>query len=389
MNATPLVPLTSEQLRARHSTGNRNAGLVEDSEMRKLERLLDASHREAGEADVASPVDRPIFGSDTVTQKVTWKSQLFGAITIGLESFAMGNPVKLDRFTMVVPVTFSGQPEAVSFTLSAELAPGVRLLHAQNGPAKDCTIGEIPKFSIPVTWIQGAERNMPQTVDKIGDDIDVVFLDTVGAGDSRKGAFVQLNVSLCTRRGNFYLVIQQAYAGQVVRTTLANAEKTGLQKLQAVLQTVDVDDHICSVVPLFPENAYPGSDFFRSFGYLASDLVKLAVNCGASVPLSKCTVARWEPEAKTLPSGMEESWSLGTVMWFGPGCLGQGFLYTDGQPCFIHFKQIMDVKGQPLWLRGGCPGLTAMTNVAVRYNDEKPSERYPKGRRKATAVRVL
>lgn len=349
--------------------------------MRDLEQALDAIHREAGEDLVAPPVDRQTFGMDSVTHEVSWKRKLFGAVTIAVDEFGMGGAQQLDRFTMVVPIFLNDRtPDAVTFSFKMELADGVHLFHAQNGPATDCTDGKVPKFSIPVTWTNSGRRDVPSTVSKIGDDIDLVFLDTKGNGDGRTGAFIQLEISLSTRHGQFFLAVQEVYAGQVVRTTAANAKR-------AKLDTVPVGSHLGSVVPLFPENAYPGVNFFENFKYLAGQLVTAAIECGASVPLSKCVIARWDPQGKRLPASLKhigEGWEVATVMWFN-AVIGGGFVYVHSlrKVCFVHFKQIQDALGRPIW-KGKLtfPMLTPMRAVWVRY------EQGDKGL-KATAVRSI
>lgn len=344
----------------------------------ELEKALQEAHLAEGEPHVGSPIDRPLFGADSVSQTVTWKSRLFGTVTIELQVFTMGTPEQLDRFTMVVPLFLDERkPGVINFLLNKELAEGVRLYHAKNGPATDCTEGRIPQFRIQANWTESGWRSVPRTVSKNEDDIDLVFLDTKGSEDGRKGAFVQLEISLSTRRGLFFLTIQQVYAGQIVRTTAANAEKTSLQ-------TVKCKDGLVSVVPLYPENAFPGSDYIKNFGYMAPSFLQFANEHGASVPLSKCVIARWEPIAKEMPLEMKNNgWQMATTKWFND-CLGWGFLHcADGQACFVHFKQIEDPAGEPYWKMGAFPHLTPMHHVAVKY------ETAPDGKRKAVAVRVL
>jgi cold shock CspA family protein len=340
--------------------------------MRRLEMALDGIHQDEGEPDVEPPVNRPMFGADSVTKKVLWKDNLFGSITI-VSEFGLGNAISLDRFTMIVPLFVTGQPTTISFSLTKGLAKGVHLYRAQNAAPVDCTEGELVKFSVPVEWKQGDRRMIPNLIPKTR-DVDLMYLDTTGNGDGRKGVFIVVEIQLCTRGGRFYISIQQVYAGQVVTTTVAHAEKAGLQ-------TVQVGSHLGSVIPLFPENAYPGTSIFKNFGYLAEDIVKSALDNGAFVPLSKCVVARWAPEQKPLPKDLrsEDGWHVANVSWFNP-VVGYGFLYCDDkESCFVHFKQIETG-------RTDFPHLTPMRAVAVRY-EPKP-EGSTQGR-KAAAVRPI
>lgn len=376
----PLQPLTNEELAARRRQGRPHPGLVEEPfGMRELERALEAEHKEAGEPLVEPPaaVEREMFGVDSLTRQVSWKSRIFGSFTV-LSEIGLGDPISLDQFTMAVPVLLTGYPDAIEFSLKRELATGVRLYRAENGPPVQCTTGELAKFSVPVEWRKNPRpqgpRRIPNLIPKTR-DMDLVFLDTLGNGDGRKGAFIQVEVQLCTRRGSFFLVFQQVYAGQIVRTTTTHAEKLGLQSVQE-------GTSVGSAIPLSPQSAYPGSDPFKNFGYLMPAFVRSAIECGASVPLSQCTIARWEPARKPLPEylGLEDGWRTATVMWFNP-VVGYGFLYDDedGGSCFVHFKQIEEMEGKTF------PHLTPMRTVAVRYEETKQAGEG----RKAAAVRAL
>ncbi|MEO8637279.1 MAG: hypothetical protein ABI430_00040 [Candidatus Taylorbacteria bacterium] len=368
----PLKPLTREQLRARHETGNRNAGLVEDEGMRALERALDDIQKEAGEPAVEPPVNRPMFGSDSVTRSVSYENQHFGSVSVSINDFTMGeyfHPLG-DIFTMVVPLHITGQPNKITFSLQRELADGVRLYWAQNGPPKDCTEEDVPTFSIPITWMARAQKDIPSTVDKVGSDIDLVFID-------QSGRFILLNISLASIFGRFTLTLNQAYGGQVVRTTPENAQK-------CKLQSVVIKGHVASVVPLFAEDAYPGADFFRSFKYLAGGVVTSAIEIGASTPLHKCVIAHWEPEEWELPTElqMEGGWQVATVKMFPPSIRYGFLLCEDKKDCFVHFKQLHNRRGKPVYY-SSFPHLRKMSKVAVKFEEQ------PDGKRKATAVRVL
>lgn len=371
----PLKPISLEELRARRAAGHPHPGLVEEPmSMRALERALDEAHHQEGEPPIDSPaeVDREMFGTDSVTRQVSWKNRLFGSFTVSSE-FGLGNPIKLDRFTVAIELFVNGNPDAITFSLKRELGEGVRLYRAQNGPLTDCTTGELVNFSVPVEWKNNPNprgpKNIPNLIPKTR-DVDLVFLDTHGNCDGRKGAFIQVEVQLCTRQGRFFLSMQQVYAGQIVRTTAEFAEKNHRQ-------TVQVGSHIGSEIPLFPENAYPGTSLFKNFSYLADGLIRTAIECGASIPLSKCVVARWKPEKKTLPAHLlpENGWHTGNVMWFNP-VIGYGYIYSDdGKTCFTHFKQIENEAGKPIWQQQGeFPHLTPMRSVAIRYEQQNQGD---------------
>lgn len=368
---TPLKPLTPEEIEARRIQRQPGTRLPIADKMRTLEQALDEAHQVEGETIPQSRVDRPTFGADSVTKVVEWKNQLFGEMKIKIESFTLSNPKQLDRFTMVTPLFMHGSnPNVINFTLSQKLAEGVRLYHAQSDVVTDCTNGKIPEFHVSAEWTDAVNRQIPHTRKGDEDNVDLVFLD-------KEGCFVQLEISLVTRHSNFFLVIQQVYAGQVVRTTVEKAKKTGLE-------TIEVNDHVGTAVPLYPENAYPGSDYIKNFKAMAPSFIRLAIEAGSSVPLSKCHVARWDPQEVKLPAEMQSAgWQVAHTSWFND-VIGWGFLYcSDGKPCFAHFKQILDQAGKPAWKNGKFPHLTPMRGVAVKYENQ------PDGKRKATAIRIL
>ena len=368
-NETPLRPLSSEQIAHRKVVRNStNLNSVSDH-MRLLENALDDIHREAGELPAEVRIERPAFGSDKVTKQVSWKNRQFGEVSLAISLGSIGDATCVDRFTTAVPVVpLNGS--VVTFQVSQKLQSGIRLLRAQNGPIVELTGAETDTFSVPVRWINGPNgKQIPHTASKTDDDFDFVLMD-------REGCFMVIEMSLTTRRGAFFLAFQLAYAGQVVRTTKAGAERAGLD-------TVAVGDQLGSIVPLFAENAYPGASLFKSMSYLASGIVAAALKGGNSVPLSKCYVARWVPNFPDVPEKMrEEGWQSATVMWFNAAG-GYGSLYCqDGNTCFAHFKSIENAGGQPVWKNSMFPNLTPMRGVLVKY---VPG---PKGRQ-ATAVRML
>lgn len=347
--------------------------------MRALERALDNAQEQSDQPSAKPPIERERFGQDTATHNVRWQSTLFGWVTIGIDTHGFGREIHLDQFTVVVPIELAGQPNAITFSIKRGVTPGIRLFHSQMNTPVDCTEDDMASATFPINWIaDGQGRQMPATV-KGKRDMDLIFLDTTGVGDGRKGAMVVLEVSLTTRHGQLWLGFQRVYAGQVVRTTAEKAQSMDLE-------TVEADQHREAVVPLMPENAYPKSNFFGNFSHLAVGIVTAAIKLGASVPLSRCVVARWQPSAKELPAELspQEGWFGANVCWFN-ATIGCGVLYLDdGRSAFVHFKQIEDVDGTPLWRQKSVfPMLTPMTRVAVLVVQE------PGKGLKATAVRTF
>lgn len=363
-NKGPLKPLSPEELQTR-PVRKFDPNLPVEERTRELEQALDQAHAEAGEPDVASPVVRETFGVDRATREVRWDNNLFGSVTIGSETYGFGEAVELDKYTMVVPIHLrSGQPDSVTFSVKRSVVDGVKLFRSQMSQPADCTEGEMAPLTFPIEWVQGSRGKMPSTV-KGSRDMDLVYLDTNGVTDGRKGAFVLLEVSISARRGQLWLGFQRLYAGQVVTTTVEKANRVGLQ-------TVTNGNHqVGAVVPLTPEDAYPGSSFFKNFGHLANGFVTAALSYGASVPLSRCVVARWCPNIEEIPADLlSDDWTGATVAWFN-ATIGFGFLISDyGEPVMAHFKAIQDASSNAVWQQRVYPMLTPMQRVAVRLVHE-------------------
>ncbi|MDO8482439.1 MAG: hypothetical protein Q7S86_01310 [bacterium] len=307
----------------------------------------------------------------TAGETIEWNFPSFGSLKIEVQGFRLGT-VQKNHLSMRVPILLNNrEPAVIPFLFTKTVVDSVRILHAQGNEVTDMTDVQLPTFRINVDWNEGRGHNMPQTRAKFQDNFDLIWLQP-------DGTFVQLEISVSTRKGKFWLVVQEVYGGQVVRTTQAKVEKLGVQSVKA-------NGHVAFVAPLFPQNAFPGSDYLKNFGTMgAAKVVQYALDHKASVALSECSVAKWEPSVTVLPDAMKNNgWKTATVLWFNL-VIGWGFaLCEDGKPCFVHFSNILDETGRPVASKGEFPMLKPMTGVALKWSDG------PDGKRKATAIRVL
>jgi len=313
------------------------------------------------------PVDHEMFENpNDRTQEVSWKNSLFGSVTIGLKGLCCGEKEQRDPYTMVVPIRFDGKrPDSVSFSVKCEHQPGIRIYRSQMSPITDVTEGFQPDAVFSITWKEiGRGVTAPQTI-KGKRDMDLVFLDVGGVVDHRSGAFLILEVGIATRGTTLYLCFQsKVYAGQVVSTTVANAEVFGLT-------TVKVDDRLMSVVPLMPHCAAPGTDFFKNFGHLAESLVCAAVQDQSFTQLHRCVVPKWEPVKLSLPENLvDDGWTGANTGWFN-NFTGYGFLVDDsGNSVFAHFYNIEDQNGNPAWKRE-FPVLAPYARLAIKPSEDR------------------
>ncbi|MDD4989136.1 MAG: cold shock domain-containing protein [Candidatus Pacebacteria bacterium] len=235
----------------------------------------------------------------------------------------------------------SEKPASVAIAMTATLAPDAKLLYCKAGNLTEIGIGaEIPKLDVPVQWKnvtpEPTEKNptpqevfAPHTRVKDMDNADLVVL-------KPNGMFIQLQVSVITRAGMFYLGVQEVFAGQIVRTNASVVRKLELKK-----QTIN-GAQVALVVPLFAGNAYPRADYLSVFPNMGPKVIKFAVAQNACTRLSKCTVAEWAPVSAELPVDLPVShgWYVGNVRYYNlvTGC---GKLQrADGQEVFIHFSNI-------------------------------------------------
>jgi hypothetical protein len=308
-----------------------------------------------------APVDTSMFlNPNERSQEVSWQNSLFGKVTIGLKDFVCGQKIQRDPYTMVVPINFCGQrPDSVTFTVKAELEKGIRLYRSQMSAVTDVTEGQQADATFPITWKNiGKGLTAAQTV-KGKRDMDLVFLDVGGVVDGRKGAFLVLEVGIANRGTTLFLCFQsKVYAGQVVTTTLMNAQAFELTP-------VKTEGRVVSVVPLMPECAAPGTNFFKNFEHLASSFMQEAVRQGAWVQLYRCVVPKWTPERKALTDDLiKDGWSGANVGWFN-NVTGYGFLVDDdGKSVFAHFYNIEGPEG-PVWKKQ-FPSLPPFARVAIK-----------------------
>ena len=294
-----------------------------------------------------------------------WINDLFGTLTIEGQGVNLGEQEEgqsASTSSVWTEVTFlrtgSGKenhPEVLTFHLDAVLQPGVSLFQGQGKVVIDVT-ERIPVFRVPVKWNEvkiGNEKVLvPSTRVPDQDNIDLVFL-------SSSGMFVEIQISITTRHGKFWLGVQEVYSGQIVRTTHDKARKIPLQSLP-------IGSLVGLVVPLYAENAAPGADYLKSFK-MGPQVIKWAFEKGATVPLSECVAVKWQPDQRPLPEKLAQSeWSRAVVLFFNI-VIGFGFAQLDdGRTTRIYFDKVVDEDGAPLVSKGEFPVLQPMTAVAVR-----------------------
>jgi hypothetical protein len=315
-------------------------------------------------------LERILDRNDGDTRKqstITWVYPSFAEVTIESKAVGMGQ-IHRQHTNAFAPVTFGGQkPSWLSFDIAVKPNPnelGVTVLRAQGGHVTDVTKGGMPVFRVNVKW----DGNIPHTREKDKDNFDIVLL-------RQDGMFMQLQVSLVTRSGYFWICIQEVYAGMIVA---ANKEQ------ETDFTSIDLDrDGKAFIAPLRAENAAPGTDYLKTFKDMGPKVVRFAASSGMTIPFDDMMVLEWKPEWK----GLDEStagagWEEANVVFYNL-VIGWGFaLLADGRSCRIHFSKILDEEGRPLASKGQFPHAQPMTRIAVKCQDNG-------GKWDATAIRIL
>ncbi|MDE1875139.1 MAG: hypothetical protein KGI79_02185 [Patescibacteria group bacterium] len=346
-------------------------GLSEDRVMksksfRSLGEMLKSAYKETGLVMPESPKQVRTWGQSDDHRVIYWSHPIFGSLSLEIEHRYDVGEVIDEGPTAQARIYVMDQPASISFRIRTVTA-GVRVLHAQGERVTDVSDGNVPTFSVPITWHQ--ESGTPHTRVTDQDNIDLIFM----AGN---GMFSQIQVSMVTRARRFWLQIQELWCGQVVRTNIAKAKSLDVSYFQ-------VGSHAGLVVPLYGENAYRGVDYIKS-NKMASTVITDAINRDMCVPMGEAIVAEWREDTTPLPATLVgKGWTKATVLWYNL-VIGYGFVrLSDGRSSRVHFSKIVDENGESRAVNGDCPVLRAMTGVAVKY---KPDD---KGRLDATAILVL
>lgn len=353
--------------------------------------LAQALYEEGITVPAQSPVETGRWQDPAIQthDAIQLEHPLFGGIRIQVTNFPYMKFEQGSTHTRAQVAVFPMQPRWIELVILTKVEKGVRLLHAQSGDVSDVTFGGPPRLRVNIDWLadQSIRREfrnpqrvreqdlpkVPHTRQKGSDNVDLVFI-------RPNGMMMQVQIALSTRGGKFWVSAQQVMAGQIVHTTHAKAEQLSRD---AGIITYSLGSHASLVVPLYAEFAPPGSNYLDVFPKMGPKVLDYANKRGAITALSKCVVAKWNPEVKELPADLAESgYVRGSVLFFN-NLVGVGqIMLEDGTVCFAHFKQILSKNGKALWENEEFPVLEPASSVALRWEvqDRRP---------KATAICVL
>ncbi|MDP3964687.1 MAG: cold shock domain-containing protein [bacterium] len=192
--------------------------------------------------------------------------------------------------------------ERIDVTVSYEAAMGEKPYTLFDGEMVPLD----PSFTltVPVEWKDGGRGvKIPHTRQKGVDNADVVLV-------TPTGNIAAAQVAITTRKGRFYLSIQEIY------------------DIQAIRQDGEVE-----FFPARAVHAYPGADFSRTFQSAALRLTELLAD--AELPTEAPEIT-WDPP-QVEP---RHPWETGAVKWFNL-VTGMGLIAgSDGVDTRVHFSKV-------------------------------------------------
>ncbi|MES2087460.1 MAG: hypothetical protein V4467_00525 [Patescibacteria group bacterium] len=366
---------TNQELRALKASGVRHPGLADECVTDTVADLF-----EAAEADHAAEPEE-IRSWTTSRTQIEYRHPLFGKLLIGVKNCSLGEPQHEGPDSWARVYSPTPRPNWLEIEMSVTtIHRDIKVIefaadpdsHSDDQFANE-VICKIAPFPVKVQWQKNRENGdwVPFTRVKHRDNLDLIIL------NPESGQFIQLEISITTRNGFCWLLVEEQYSGQWVRTTKTRAETLGVKNIAH-------GQYPLLVMPLYAANAYPTADYVRTFPELAEQMSQFVIRWGALVPFGKCVKATWAPETRELTEEMvAKSWKKATPLFFN-GVIGHGpALCEDGKICFLHFSKIMGADGSPVGCRGQFPIIPPMREVAVKWMDQ------PDGKRAATAIRVI
>jgi hypothetical protein len=323
---------------------------------------------ESGSAEINRPSDERRHQRGLFDKKVSWGRKEFGTLTLGTEQFRIGREAERGAFVWTRILKGHHTPSQMSIGFTANLPEGVRILRAQGGELVDVTTGSIPPLPVFIDWNNGHRRDSdpkPHTRRTDADNVDFVFL-------RKDGKFIQIQVSLVTRKGAFYISVQEVWGGQIVRTLLEKVQGLGFGYL--TVTGAGNKSFGALVVPLFDDNAHPDADYLKTFSKMGPKVIEYANKRGATSSLSDAVVAEWAPqEVAELPQELIDAGYMTGVVKFFNAVVNYGFIEgSDGKSYFLYGDNIVESVGGPtLVSQGDFPVVEAMKGVVFQIGKGK------------------
>ncbi len=278
-----------------------------------------------------------------------WIHDLFGELMVYISNFELEGQKDSGGYYWAGINLANSTPPALFVRFAANLSANVvGVFFAQGGDVTDASSGKIPFIEVPIEWNNMNGVTVPHTRARNVDNADIVLL-------LNSGAFMQLQVSVLTRGGKFFLSVQEIWAGEILE----------FEGDAGSLGSCMVGDKAYTVSPLWSEQAYPGASYLKTMRNMGPKIVALATefdNCDIAA-VSELPVVGWDPPA--FPEG-DKGWVGGVVTFFNPIVMGRALL-EDGTDVYINLQAILNKDGMPEMSRGGFPLLQPKQQILLRW----------------------
>jgi cold shock CspA family protein len=200
----------------------------------------------------------------------------------------------------------------------------------------------VPDFFVNIDWKPADGRRDSDEVPHLRHDDQEDF--QLYVMNKKTGFFVHLDVTVSSRKGGFWVVVQEVLGAQVLWHPADNT-------LEGYTSVV-IGERAYTLVPVYAENAYPGNDpiasIERTYPGRTKELMGHVAKWDVAVDLDHVEPGEWQPQWPTreFPELKAKGYEPAVVMWFNL-TIGFGFVQLeDGRQCMAHFKSFEGWDGK-------------------------------------------
>lgn len=239
------------------------------------------------------------------------------------------------------PLRVMGRPESITLRIE-DGKNGLTPLAIYDGKPYE---GERLDFqlTVPVSWMEQGSLWIPRTRSRWDerDFVDILLINT-------QLHFVDVQVSLLSRKGRFYTMAQRVYDGWM---RIVNEE--------------------ACFIPAHPFYAYPGADYratWKDKGSVLATMARVVHEILSTIGdgLDKVVAAKWEP--REIP--VLEGWRRGHVLFFNPITNTGHVLGEDGTIYHVYGNNLVGIEG-PIHM------LSPMAPVYFRPGKQEEGQAFP------------
>lgn len=216
---------------------------------------------------------------------------------------------------MLCPLNVEGRPESIKLQIQAK-GNGITPIAIHGSQPYEYSDQLNFELEVPVEWRQLRGLWVPHTRQAGRDNVDIILID-------ESLHFRDIQISLLSRKGRFYIVAQRVYEGWM--------------RIQ--------DDEV-RFLPSLPVFAYPGADYratWKGMGNVLAIMARLVHSIldpmGAS--LKDPSPATWEPQ-RVEPL---KEWGGGHVLFFNPVTNTGRILGENGVTYHVYGNNLVNVRG--------------------------------------------